>query len=164
MSDRPPAMSSRTGTPLMRNGVPVLVGVCAFRMMWVYYEWSMFGTSRDLDTKTTFMGNSVGWSVPGGNVPGVIEWPSSDNTGRGPEIVYIFAGRTLLDGKWAGQTTIECCAGWYSPAEGSGPARIRVVYNGDTQTKVISPGSQNNAASTHVADITLRADGTFALN
>ncbi len=146
----------------MRKGKPVLVGPCGVGMMYIYYEWADLGNSRDLDTKTTFLGNSVGWSV--GGIPAwYILWPSNDNTGNGPEIVYIHAARSLAQGLWSGQTTIDCCAGWYAPAKGSGPARVRVVHNGATQTKIISPGSQNNAASTHVASVTLRADGTFTL-
>jgi len=149
----------------MRRGVPVLVGKCAGRMMWIYYEWADLGSSRDLDTKTTFLGYSCGWSVTPSSTgqAGVIRWPSGDNTQSGPEIVFIYAQRTLEQGMWSGQTNIECYAGWYIPAQGSGPARIRVVYNGNTQTKIISPGSQSGAANTHVASITLREDGSFTL-
>jgi hypothetical protein len=131
--------------------------------MTIWYEWADLGNSNDLDTNTTFSGRSVGWSVGTGQV-GIIKWPSGDNVNQGPEEVRIWAAYTRDIGLWSEETTIICRAGWYSPAGDSGPARIRVVYNGDTHTKIISPGSQSGAAQTQVATITLRADGTFTLN
>ena len=159
------AYNPHSGSFRMRNGEFMLARACPPlppNDMTIWYEWADLGNSYDLDTNTTFLGVSVGWSVGGGQ-GGIIVWPSGDNTQSGPEEVKIWAATTLAQGKWSGQTTIICRAGWYEPAGGSGPARIRATWKGDTQTKIISPGSQSGPAQTHVADIILRADGTFTL-
>jgi hypothetical protein len=156
------AYNSGGGKFRLRNGNFALAGTCKNfgADMVVFYEWD--APARDLDTGTTFLGVSVGWSIGGGQA-GIIRWPSGDNVDHGPEIVYVFARATLAKGLWAGRTVIDCCAGWYIPAGGGGPARIRVALDGVTRSKTISPGAQSGGASTPVASITLFGDMTFTL-
>jgi hypothetical protein len=132
----------------------------------IVYDWSG-SSSRDLDTGTTFLGTKVGWSCGNGN--SYIHW-NGDNTSQGAsEHVLIYFKKSLDDKKWSGSETVYLAAGWYSPAGGSGPAHVRVQCYTDPealepQEKQISPGSQNNCASTNVGSVTLHEDGTFTLN
>jgi hypothetical protein len=59
------------------------------------------------------------------------------------------------DGLWSSSYNIDCFAGWYEPAGGSGGAQLIVVFKGRTKTKSISPGQQSGCASTGVATITV---------
>ena len=132
----------------------------------ITYDWSE-SSSRDLDTGTTFVGTKVGWSCGNGNQ--YISW-SGDNTSQSAsEYVLIYFKKALDDGLWNTSTTVNLAAGWYSPASGSGPAKVIVecynVTDEDTKKeKVINPGSQNNCASTNVGSVTIYEDGAFSLD
>lgn len=126
----------------------------------ITYDWSET-SSRDLDTGTLFLGTKVGWSCGNGNA--YITW-GGDNTGsNATETVTVYFRNALNAGLWTNVTSVTLYAGWYSPAGGSGPARVRArcLSGGPEQSISISPGSQNNCASTYVGQITIWKNGVF---
>jgi hypothetical protein len=109
---------------------------------------------RDLDTQTRAFGQSVGFACGSGGE--YIQWIGGDNTGLdGYEQVDVLVDKAKSDGLWTSSYNIDCFAGWYEPAEGSGPANLVVEYKNKTKSKSISPGSQNGCASTSVATVTV---------
>lgn len=132
----------------------------------VKYGWEGTGMA-DLDTKTVFLSETVGWSC--GDSGTYVAWlngasGSQDDTsvdGFERVDVRVDAARTAL--LWTSSVNIELYAGWYTPAGGSGDALVTVTYGGVIATKVISPGSQNSCAATPVGTITVYSDGTFEL-
>lgn len=131
--------------------------------MTIKYDWSGSGM-YDLDTSTHGFGEELGWSCT--NAEFYMHWITGDDTSQdGFEQVDARVDDAKTDGLWTSSTNIECYAGWYIPASGSGSAQIVVEYRGDTKTKTISPGEQSTCASTHVATITvystLQLDGTY---
>lgn len=131
--------------------------------MQIYYSW--YGTGQsDLDTNTVAFGASVGFACGSGN--DYVTWISGDNTGiDGLETVHVLVGDAKRDGLWTSSYNINCYAGWYEPATGSGPAFFQTVYRGVAKTKTIYPGVQSICASTHVATVTVYSqpltDGTY---
>lgn len=118
---------------------------------------------RDLDTSTTFLGELVGWSCGAGG--DYLLWITGDITSTdGAEVVHAKVDQALADGQWTSVVAINLMAGWYAPAEGTGPATVRVTYKGVTQSKAIEPGSQGGCAATSVGIITVANDGTFILS
>lgn len=134
---------------------------CANPLLELKYTWG--GGAHDLDTGTTFLGETAGWSCSGSGSTGYMTWSGDDTSADGTETITVDVQRALDDGAWASSTVINCAAGWYIPAGGSGPATLTVKYLGDTQTKEVSPGSQSSCASTGVGTITVYDDGTFSL-
>lgn len=132
----------------------------------IRYGWEDTGM-YDLDTKTTFLDESVGWSC--GDSGTYVAWLAGgdgdqDDTGLdGFERVDVRVDLARTHGQWTSSVNIELFAGWYAPAGGSGNATVSVTYNGDTQTKTITPGSQSTCADTPVGTITVYSDGTFEL-
>lgn len=116
---------------------------------------------HDLDTGTTFLGDKAGWSCGSGG--DYMSWSGDDTSADGTETITVDVEKALDDGAWASSVVIDCAAGWYIPAGGSGSATLTVKYRGDTQTKTVSPGSQSSCATTGVATITVYDDGTFSL-
>lgn len=119
---------------------------------------------EDLDTSTHGFGEDLGWDCT--NAELYMQWISGDDTSlNGFEQVDARVDDAKDDGLWTSSVNIECYAGWYTPAEGSGSAQLIVEYRGDTKTITISPGSQETCASTHVATITVfstvQFDGTY---
>jgi hypothetical protein len=129
----------------------------------IKYDWA--GTNmRDLDTKTTAFGESVGYDC--GDSGTYVQWIGGDNTGlNGFEQVDVLVDTARTDGLWTSSYNISCFAGWYIPAEGSGPANLTVEYKGKTKSKTISPGSQDDCAATSVATVTVystaQPDGSY---
>lgn len=131
--------------------------------MVIEYDWSGTGMS-DLDTSTIAFGENVGYSC--GNGVLYLNWISGDNTDLdGLETVNASVNKAFADGLWTSSYNIECYAGWFTPAGGSGNALLRVTYRGFTKTKTISPSSQSSCASSSVATITvyfaLQGDGSY---
>lgn len=115
----------------------------------------------DLDTGTTFLGNSIGWDCPGGPY---LDWVTGDNTSQdGYEQVNVLVDQALADGQWTSSVQVGLVAGWYQPANGSGSAQVRVTYNGVTKSKTINPGSDNKCETTSVGTVTVYDDSTFDL-
>lgn len=134
----------------------------------IKYGWEGTGMS-DLDTKTSAFTESVGWSC-GDSGLYVLWLPGSsgsqdDRSMNGYERINVRVDAARTDSLWTSSYNVECYAGWYSPAGGSGPALLTATYRGVTKSQSISPGSQDNCASTHVATITVYAtalgDGTY---
>lgn len=132
----------------------------------VKYGWEDTGM-LDLDTKTVFLSEQVGWSC--GDSGTYVAWlaggsgAQDDTTLNGFERVNVRVDLARTNAQWTSSVNIELYAGWYSPAGGSGPATVTVSYNGVTTSKTISPGSQSNCAATSVGTITVYSDGTFEL-
>jgi hypothetical protein len=136
----------------------------------IKYGWE--GTGQvDLDTKTVFLSEQVGWScgfggtylawLEGGSP--CVEGSCDDTTLNGFERVDVRVDLARTAALWTSSVNIELFAGWYSPAGGTGPATVTVTYNGVTDSKTITPGTQSGCAATAVATITVYADGTFDL-
>lgn len=134
--------------------------------MAIRYDWQGTGM-YDLDTKTVFLEEQVGWSCGGSGT--YLAWLAGgsgvqdDTTLNGYERVDARVDLARTNGQWTSSVNIELYAGWYSPVGGSGPALVIVSYNGDTQQKAINPGTQDECANTHVGTITVYANGTFEL-
>ncbi len=130
--------------------------------MRIIYSWPP--PWRDLDTCTVFLGGRVGWSSGPANEYQI--WDSGDNTGPGPETVWIRLDDAHTDGKWTDQVSIQCWAGWYAPAGGKGGCTLTVTYNGITQRLTVpTVGSQSGSAegTTLAATVNVSASGTFTL-
>lgn len=126
---------------------------CDLYQLTIKYDWSGTGM-RDLDTQTAAFGESVGFSC--GDSGTYVQWIGGDNTGLdGYEQVDVLVDNAKSDGLWTSSYNIDCFAGWFAPAEGSGPANLVVEYKNKTKSKSISPGSQNGCASTSVATVTV---------
>jgi hypothetical protein len=119
---------------------------------------------KDLDTQTAAFGESVGWRC--GESGTYVKWIGRDNTElNGYERVDVLVDLAKTNGLWASTYNISCFAGWYAPQGGSGPAELIVEYRNKTKSKSISPGSQDQCASTGVATVTIysnpREDGSY---
>jgi hypothetical protein len=119
----------------------------------VEYSWPP--EQRDLDTGTTFLENTVGFSH---NVTApYMEWTGDDTTSGGQEVVTIDLDAAAQEQVLPTSFGISCAAGWYIPAGGSGPATLHMyLFNRRTGTRfgevtrTITPGAQNGAATTPV--------------
>lgn len=133
----------------------------------IKYTWEGTG-QKDLDTQTTYLTESVGWSVeaPSGTY---VDWlpggsgATDDTTVNGFERIDVRVDTAKADGLWTDSTTIYLFAGWYIPEGGSGSAIVEVIYAGTTKSKTIYPGSQHTAASTPVGSVVVYSNGTFDL-
>lgn len=134
--------------------------------VYVSYTWPV--TQRDLDSSTLFVGSSVGYANPGPST--YLSFSGDDTSNGGEETVYVDLYQSFVDGKWGGSVDVDMNAGWYIPAQGSGPALLTVgFYNTETgeynhlSSRTISPGAQSGAASTFVGSahviIDLHDDG-----
>jgi hypothetical protein len=155
------------GKVITKGGLPSCACCEDFELA-ITYDWR--GTDQyDLDTKTTAFEESVGWSC--GDSGDYVLWlaggsgAQDDTSQNGFERVDVRVDQARTDGLWTSSYNIECFAGWYQPAGGSGSATLSVTYKGITKTMTISPGTQNNCASTAVATITVYStalgDGSF---
>lgn len=171
--DRPPASQRRPAGPARPrpagNNVPAggnpimfmpLVRLSDYPNLRVTYAWIR---SKDLDTRTTWLGSSVGWACGTGSR--YLNY-SGDGTGYGgQEWAVASVMDAYTDGMWSGgrANVIDLHAGWYSPSRGSGSFHLIVELldaNGAAHpikagTRVILPGSQSVCASTLVARVRL---------
>lgn len=129
--------------------------------VYVHYTWPE--TQRDLDTNTTFLGASAGWSLDGG---AYLSWTGDDTSNGGAETTTIDIGQAFTDGKWTTSTTFTAGADWYQSAGGSGPALLVVALEDKTTgvlsqgiNRVISPGTETSGASTVVGTFTIVLGG-----
>jgi hypothetical protein len=128
----------------------------------ITYDWSGTG-QNDLDTGTTFLGVKVGYSC-GFSGP-YISWGGDNTSVNATERVEIRWLQALIDNQWSGSVNVDLAAGWFIPAEGSGPCtvRVRCLEGGPEQSKTIYPGEQSSCASENVGYITIDDNGTFTL-
>lgn len=133
---------------------------CAYPI-YIIYDWGGTG-QRDLDTNTVFLGEENGYACGDGGI--YTSWTGDDTSENGREHTRVDVFQALNDGAWSGSTTIEAYAGWYEPADGSGPAELFVACSPDItrpfSSRTISPGSQDDCAATLVMTITVFEDGT----
>ena len=153
------ALKSKNGVLLYKDGHLCTTCCGPVDYLIIIYEWDP--PAHDLDTGTTFLGETVGWAC--GDLANYMFWASGDNTEGGPEQVNVMVRQARANGRWSNSVEIHCAAGWYIPNGGSGPARLRVTFNGITQVKTIAPGAQNVCATTPVGIITVFDDWTFTL-
>ncbi len=130
--------------------------------LFVQYSWRQ--NVRDLDTGTSFLGDTVGWSWNGAGT--YLAWSGDDTSAGGDEIVTVNIAGSFHAGGWSGSTTVGLAAGWYSPAGGSGTALVQVGLKRKTtgaienlQSKTISPGTQSSAAATVVGSVSIIVSG-----
>lgn len=140
-----------------------------FGILTIVYFWE---DQPDLDTGTTFLGSVVGFGH--GALSAYMSWTGDNTEDGGSETVTVDLARAWEDGEITDIAEIDCAADWYpfadddpgvepNPNPGSGPAEIEVTYKGTVIGKTISPGGAT-PATTHVAPITVWADGTFAID
>lgn len=150
---------------------------CLAKLIYIYYDWRAGGA--DLDTKTTFLGDSVGWFCPGmNNFPfvgyskGYLTWGGDVVGANGYETVIADVGKAYADGMWSGNTTIDLGAGWYSYGS-SIVIRVRSTpwsvfsptVDPTEQTLTLTvPYSPESCVKPTVATVTVHADGTFELS
>ena len=155
-------IKTKGGKVLLREGKASCL-CCDLYQLTIKYDWGGTGM-RDLDTKTSAFGESVGYGCGGSGT--YVKWIGGDNTGlNGYEQVDVLVDLAKTNGLWTSSYNISCFAGWYKPAEGSGPANLIVEYKNKTKSKSISPGSQTGCASTGVATVivysTIQGDGSY---
>lgn len=154
-----PSIATLDGRVILKDGKPSCE-CCSWELV-IWYDWEGTGQA-DLDTRTEFLSETVGWSC--GEGENYLHWVTSDNIEvDGFERVNVDVDRARDDSQWTSSVNIELYAGWYGPAGGSGNAYVKAKYNGESQLIAIEPGSQGGCASTHVATITVFDDGTFDL-
>jgi hypothetical protein len=155
------------GKVITKGGLPSCTCCEDFELA-ITYDWR--GTDQfDLDTNTTAFGESVGFDC--GDSGTYVVWllggdgVQDDESQNGFERVDVRVDLARTNGLWTSSYNIECFAGWYEPAGGSGSATLSVTYKGSTKTKSISPGTQDDCAATPVATITVYStalgDGSF---
>ena len=156
------ALKSKNGILLSKAG-HLCNSCCSGNFLTILYEWD--SPAADLDTGTTFLGVVVGYACGPNSGPYVpyIVLQSGDNTSYGPEHVDVMVREAHTAGAWVSSVEILCAAGWYTGNNGSGGARLRVTFNGVTQSIPIAPGNQGGCASTPVGRITVHDDWTFTL-
>jgi hypothetical protein len=128
----------------------------------IIYSWPE-GQS-DLDTVTTFVGQSVGYGHIEVDAPPYITY-STDNLGPGPEIVTIDLQQAYLDGAIGPFVNIPCYVDWYPPKGGSGPATITWIYDGESYSETIYPNSIDHGGGifgTLVKNLGIGSGGKFA--
>lgn len=130
------------------------------RRLLITYSWP--GGQSDLDSRTDFLSGQVGWNYP--TTAPYLEW-SGDNTGTGPETVEVLVQQALDDVAWSGSVFVYCHADWYTPAGGTGDATL-TAKNEDSGLELsitISPGQQDEGATSLVGTIEFFEDGSFTL-
>ena len=140
---------------------------CGIDDLYIEYRWAE--SQKDLDTSTKFIDASVGYDCRPSNT--YVSWTGDDTSRGGKEIVQINLEKSLEDNKWSNSVIVSLAAGWYTPAEGSGPATLTIglknrMTNKITSTtiKTISPGSQSGCAQTAVGTITITVHNPGAAN
>jgi len=116
------------------------------------YTWPE--SQKDLDTGTKFLGKTVGYRGSGSPY---MSFSGDDTSYGGIETIVVNLDKAFRDGGWNDQTIVDAVAGWYIPAQGSGPALLTVGMKrkSDGQVKnsvqkTINPGSQSGLATTLV--------------
>ena len=123
----------------------------------VEYTWP--AGQRDLDTATTFLGGTVGYAASS-SAP-YVRWTGDDQTAGGSEVATIDLDGAFTARAVGSSFVIDCKAGWYAPAGGSGSATLNVYFRPKDSTgfgatvarRTIVPGTQSSVASTPVGRI-----------
>ncbi|MBB5353166.1 hypothetical protein HNR46_003420 [Haloferula luteola] len=120
----------------------------------ILYTWP--SSQRDLDTTTTFLGESVGYASASSSE--YLIWTGDDTGSGGLEQVTCLISQAAEDAVLPSSFVVSAKAGWYEPAGGSGPAYLEMylenpqtgVLYGPRNQLTIQPGTQSGAASTPV--------------
>jgi hypothetical protein len=120
----------------------------------ILYTWPP--DQFDLDTSTTFLGQSVGYAC--GSTAAYLDWTGDDTGTGGMEQVTCLISDAAVDLVLPANFDISAKAGWYTPAGGSGPATLEMyLQNPETGTLygprrqlTINPGTQSGCAATPV--------------
>jgi hypothetical protein len=120
----------------------------------VLYTWP--ASQRDLDTGTTFLGDTVGYSC--GDSSTYMVWTGDDTGTGGLEQVTVLISDAASNNALPTNFDIDAKAGWYASAGGSGPASLEMYLEnpmsgalyGERVSKTIAPGSQDGCATTPV--------------
>lgn len=133
----------------------------AFGLVTITYSWPSL---PDLDTRTGFLGDVVGFGYGYSPRSGqYMKW-SGDNQGvAGDEVVIIDLATAWHDGLITTHADISCGADWYPPRGGKGPATMKVVHSIGGTTKIlfdgpIYPGSTATPATTVVYRLRVGGD------
>ena len=128
----------------------------------VTYTWPT--TQKDLDTGTLFLDQTVGYAAPGGAT--YMSFTGDNTSSGGAETATIKLYDSFVSGEWSGSVAVYARAGWYIPADGSGPATVTVSLRHKTTGELkgavqrsISPGEQSNLATTVVGIATVVIGG-----
>lgn len=120
----------------------------------IIYTWP--SDQRDLDTATTFLGQTVGYGC--GTTSTYMSWTGDDTGSGGKEEVTCRISEAAENAALPGTFSITAKAGWYTPAGGSGGANLEMYLQnpvtgtlyGPRYQLPISPGNQSGCASTPV--------------
>jgi hypothetical protein len=120
----------------------------------ILYTWP--ADQSDLDTSTTFLGESVGYAC--GSSSDYLDWTGDDTGTGGLEQVTCLISQAAEDQVLPANFDITAKAGWYAPAGGSGQAFLEMyLQNPETGTLygprrqlTINPGVQSGCAATPV--------------
>lgn len=140
---------------------------CGIDDLYIEYRWAQ--SQKDLDTSTSFLGTSVGYACGSSNA--YVDYSSDNTSYGGKEFVQINLKKALDENKWSGSVVVSLAAGWYIPAQGSGPATLTIGLKNratgkinSTTVKTISPGSQSGCAQTPVGTVTVTVHNPNAAN
>jgi hypothetical protein len=132
----------------------------------VVYGWL---SQQDLDTGTTFAGNTVGYSYPDNTNNEFLTW-SMGNYNVFQEVVEINLQKALEEKvvKRSEPIVVNLAAGWFGTQAGFGATVTTMLYLNDGlvwgKSKVILPGVQMGPATTSVGTLTLNlSTGAFTL-
>lgn len=123
-------------------------------VLMIIYSWP--ASQNDLDTATTFLGETVGYDC--GSTSTYMSWTGDDTGSGGTEQVTCRISEAAENLVLPGQFSIGAKAGWYASAGGSGPASLEMYLQnpvtgtlyGPKQQLTINPGSQTGCATTVV--------------
>lgn len=133
-------------------------------VLFVQYTWP--SDQRDLDTATTFLTATVGFSCGTGTQ--YIGFSGDDTSTGGSETITVRLGESFADSQWNEAVTISMAAGWFNNI-GSGPASVSVytekpvngvIVRSETVSIVVNPGSQSGCASTAVGEVQVTVGDT----
>lgn len=130
---------------LALNSLVFLPDTIAFQLLTLTYTW---GAQPDLDTATIFQGETVGFAY--GGTANYMTFSGDDETAVGSEIITVDLETAFAENAFVGNAKVVCCADWFPPPGGSGPATLTVNYNGANQVFNISPPSTGITPSSTV--------------
>lgn len=150
-------------SPGRTNNTSVSVNTIQGLQLIVRYSWPR--DESDLDSSTTFAGQTVGFGCEA-FVTQYLNQSSGDDTSRGgTETVIIGLDEARLAGEWSTETKVVFNAGWF--LREAGPASLTMsLLNGTSMNEipgtglstVIIPGSQSGCSTTVVAELSISLD------
>lgn len=124
-------------------------GVAISRNTVLVCEYTWPRSKKDLDTGTTFLGETVGYNY--NFVAPYMLWTGDDQNTGGREVVVIDIDGAVAAGEALSAFSIDCLADWFGPADGFGPATLSVYFRDKFSTRS-SPRSSIQIAPTPFTD------------